>query len=125
MFQCLRIDDQLLGGGGGFAFFAIATLFHHLLGQHADVTDHLDARIAQNFYGGRFFLTAFEFHGIGTGIDKLSSGNQRLIGSVVGMNRQVAQHQSAGMGTRHGGGVMDHVRQRDMRGIGKTEHHHA
>ena len=68
---------------------------------------------------------AFQFHSLRAGLDQRARRRDSLRGIIVGMDRKIGHQQGAFHPARHGPGVMDHFRERDLRGVFVAEHHHT
>ena len=110
---------------GGFAFFVVAAFFEDALGQHAEVAHHGNAGGGDGADFFRLADAAFEFHRLRPGGDEAAGGFQRLLRRVVGVDRQIADDQRLRLGAGDGGHVVQHVVERDVGGVRKSEHHHA
>ena len=103
----------------------VAAFFDHALWQHAEVADDRDACRGDRADFFRLADATFEFHCFGTGGDELACGVEGHFGRVVGVDRQVADDDGLRFRARNGGDMVQHVIERDMGRVRKTQHHHA
>ncbi len=120
-----RIRTETLSISDGFSFDVVSTLLENTLGKHAKVADERDA-IGENGLNGREALAAsFDFNEVGTGFAEPAGvlNGQRGSGATAG--RKVGGDQRLRHPARHGTGVVNHIRHRNLRGVGMAQHDHA
>lgn len=108
----------------GAAFLFVSAFDFDPLREHAEVADHGDASLDD---GGDFFglvEAAFEFDSFGTGFDEFLGVGEGGGGIGVGIDGEVGDEEGVFGTTGGGGGVVEHVVESDVGGVGEAEDDH-